>query len=441
MSSISSFVLESWTPSNIPATTTSTYINPTHLSSLTLVLASATSALVTATKEADLYSISEVIRGAEASITVIQAENVLSTATVSLAEALASAAYWAAAVNLQELALDQNNYLEWIKYAPNAIFTALFGLLLIIHFGYMVWLKFIYFGICMFFGIGCEFAGYLARTLAVSDTANSNYFLCQIICLTIAPAFIMASIYYTLGKLIVVHGRNYSILKPVFYGYIFIFCDVLSLVIQAIGGGMAAVASLSYENPDNGTHVMVAGIAFQVVSMTLFYGFFFDFLYRINFKASPEVKFTFANLIKIFNFGPSSQRLRVEKLEPFYDQEYRHLRDKKLFRYFPIAVTLATTFIYIRCVYRVVELAQGWSGNLITHEVYLMCLDALMVFLTCFLFVIIHPLVFLGIGERLPLRNRTKRKLDKENQISDEFSEKVSGEGEQNSFQGQLKDL
>ena len=37
-------------------------------------------------------------------------------------------------------------------------------------------------------------------------------------------------------------------------------------------------------------------------------------------------------------------------------------------------MTIAVIVVYIRCVYRVAELAEGWGGYLFTHEPYLMIL-------------------------------------------------------------------
>ena len=54
------------------------------------------------------------------------------------------------------------------------------------------------------------------------------------------------------------------------YSYIFISCDLLSIVLQAIGGGMAASATQNGDSTTSGTHIMVAGLAVQVASMSLF---------------------------------------------------------------------------------------------------------------------------------------------------------------------------
>lgn len=113
-------------------------------------------------------------------------------------------------------------------------------------------------------------AGYIGRTLSNGDYTVLDWFLLQIICLTIAPAFIMGGIYYILAKFIMIYGTKFAIMKPMWYSYIFIVCDVISLVIQAAGGGLAATSLTANESTESGTHVMVAGLAFQVFSMSIY---------------------------------------------------------------------------------------------------------------------------------------------------------------------------
>lgn len=86
--------------------------------------------------------------------------------------------------------------------------------------------------------------------------------------------------------MVVIHGRQYSVLKPMWYSYFFITADVVSLLIQAAGGGIASVASSSHKDSSVGTNIMIAGIAAQVVAMTIFLVFWFEFLNRLYFKNS-----------------------------------------------------------------------------------------------------------------------------------------------------------
>ncbi|KAI4233777.1 MAG: hypothetical protein LQ349_004210 [Xanthoria aureola] len=135
-------------------------------------------------------------------------------------------------------------------------------------------------------------------------------------------------------------GPTSSPLTPKMYLLIFCTCDVLSLVIQAIGGGLASSAS-SEVNGDTkpGTDTMVAGIIFQLFSITVFVYFFGVFLKRVRNQVLP--------------------------------------RNLKIL---VAAACFSVLMIYVRSIYRTVELLQGWDGYLITHQVYFVVLDgALMV--------------------------------------------------------------
>ena len=51
--------------------------------------------------------------------------------------------------------------------------------------------------------------------------------------------------------------------------------------------------------------------------------------------------------------------------------------------------------IYIRSIYRTVELAQGWNGYLITHEGYFLGLDASIMVIAVWAFLVFDPAVLL----------------------------------------------
>lgn len=65
----------------------------------------------------------------------------------------------------------------------------------------------------------------------------------QIVCLTIALAFIAAGLYLTLSRIVITFGPENSPIKPPSYPRIFIPCDVVSLLLQAAGGGIASATS------------------------------------------------------------------------------------------------------------------------------------------------------------------------------------------------------
>lgn len=56
-----------------------------------------------------------------------------------------------------------------------------------------------------------------------------------------------------------------------------------------------------------------------------------------------------------------------------------------------LALYVGSTLIWIRCVFRLIEYAQGNDGYLISHEVYLYIFDAALMLFVMALFALVHP--------------------------------------------------
>ena len=112
---------------------------------------------------------------------------------------------------------------------------------------------------------------------------NFNAFLVNLVPLTIAPAFITASIYLCLSRIVTLYDPTISVsrLKPMTYSYIFVGSDLLSLVLQAAGGAIAAIAN-DKKTSNLGVNVMIAGLATQVVSIIIFAILCLDFGWRLK---------------------------------------------------------------------------------------------------------------------------------------------------------------
>jgi hypothetical protein len=154
-------------------------------------------------------------------------------------------------------------------YTPNlpanAFFAGFFGLAMIVHiiFGirYKTWTYMIA------IGLGClaECGGYVGRILMHNNPWNDMAFNIQIVLLIFAPSFLAAGIYLTLKHVVLQFGQEWSRIRPNWYTYIFISCDISSLAMQSAGGAMAAMADPGEKIGDIGTNLMIAGIIWQVV--------------------------------------------------------------------------------------------------------------------------------------------------------------------------------
>ncbi|KGO63939.1 RTA-like protein [Penicillium italicum] len=171
----------------------------------------------------------------------------------------------------------------------------------------------------------------------------------------LAPTFFTAGIYVLLGRYIQLFGSKSSFLTPQLYLWIFCTCDVISLVLQAIGGGMASVQANKIDGDTKpGTHIMVAGIVFQLFSVTIFVVCAVDFFNRII--RNRLLQTVTGSVMPLFS-----------------------------------AMVFSIVCIYIRSIYRTIELVQGWDGYLITHERYFVALDGAMMVLAVGIFNVLHP--------------------------------------------------
>lgn len=188
----------------------------------------------------------------------------------------------------------------------------------------------------------------------------------QICCLTIAPAFMAAGIYLTLSRIVVTFGPENSRIKPLSYPRIFIPCDIISLLLQACGGGLASAESHTNRSPATGDHIMVAGLAFQVVTLGVFIALSLDFVLK--------------TLSRWRTLGSAA-------LDPTHEK----LRGSRAFQGFLVALCLATICIFIRSAYRVAELGEGWEGHLIKTQHFFIWLEGFMVILAVLSLNLFHP--------------------------------------------------
>jgi hypothetical protein len=113
-------------------------------------------------------------------------------------------------------------------------------------------------------------------TLCESVKSETLLTSCQryLVCLTIAPAFLSASIYVCFCRIILLNNASLSRIKPKYYSGIFITSDLVCLILQAAGGALTSTSSGNSASAESmrqtGINVMIAGLALQVVSLIAF---------------------------------------------------------------------------------------------------------------------------------------------------------------------------
>ncbi len=185
-----------------------------------------------------------------------------------------------------------------IQYIPtlpgNAVYAAIFGILLASQLFLGIRYKTWGYLAGMFFGLLLEIVGYIGRIMLHNDIFNKNSFIIYLIGLTIGPAFLTASIYLCLGRIITVFGVQLSLLKPKWITILFVFCDFISLLLQAAGGAMASTSDDEAGN-QAGINTMIAGLASQVISLVVFAAICIHFAIRVR-KNPTKLDTQFASL-------------------------------------------------------------------------------------------------------------------------------------------------
>jgi len=296
----------------------------------------------------------------------------------------------------------------------NTAFLLLFATGLFLHTYLAIKWRTFAFGFAMVWGCVTEIIGYGGRILLWQNPFSFGGFMIQIseygtngscwedladpiaVCITLGPTFFSAAIYLTLSKMyasyptrsslpvkailhprrnpfstpiktfqshptnkdqcdrILYLGPTHARFPPKFYYWFFIACDILSLILQACGG---ALSSLSSGGSNIAVDASIAGLSFQVFTLCIFIGLAIEYAVRYS-KAPREQK-------------------RQDVGQRF-----------KLFVGF---LSLAVILILTRCVYRIDELSDGYSGPLVHNEGLFVGLEGVLIIVAVFCLAVAQP--------------------------------------------------
>jgi len=219
-----------------------------------------------------------------------------------------------------------------------------------------------------------EVLGWSARLWSSINPFIVIPFQIQITCTIIAPTPFIAANFIILGKIVQRLGPAYSRLSPKWYSILFFTCDFISLVVQAVGGGMAATAA-DPAGANLGAHIMLAGIVFQLVVI---------------------IAYSFCGIEFCLRYSKNSPFTSHSDKESNSDTIVRGICTEKI-KHMAYAMVFMTTCLLVRAIYRTIELSGGWSGRVISTQVYFNALDGAMVVLAVYAMNLAHPGRLLGV--------------------------------------------
>ncbi|KAL6809302.1 RTA1 domain-containing protein [Trichoderma sp. SZMC 28013] len=232
--------------------------------------------------------------------------------------------------------------------APNAIFTTIYTILLILQLVLTVrfW-RYYGYAIGMLGGLILELVGYIAKVQLSHNRADKNGYIMYIIGLTLGPTFLSSSLYLGISAL----QRHYeaarfSRLSPKLFATMFILGDFICLCFIGCGGSLAAIYA---ENPI-GVDLMIAGLATQVLFTTIFCILLALVCRKIHYHLAKDNKISYI-----------------------------------------YCVATAAICLFIRSCWRVAELNGGFNGPLSDKEGIFIALDSIPMIIMSVLLTVTHP--------------------------------------------------
>ncbi|KAK7956574.1 uncharacterized protein PG986_005796 [Apiospora aurea] len=240
----------------------------------------------------------------------------------------------------------------------NIIFIALYAFAMALHimlgFRWKSW----FFTLCCVTCTTSAIAGYIGRIFMHYNPFGFYPFLIQGVFLTIVPVFYCAGIYVTLAMAINNLAPHLQRFKPSLLVWIFLPGDMLALTLQSAGAIISATAEVGSDLVHTGEHISVIGLALQVFSIAVFACLFTDFAVRFfrSPKGAPELN--------------------------SYDTRLR---------FFMAMILIALILTTARSCYRVAELYQGYTGELMKEEALFIMLEGCAIVVCVYLLTIGHP--------------------------------------------------
>ncbi|KAJ8091881.1 hypothetical protein AAF712_013554 [Marasmius tenuissimus] len=212
-----------------------------------------------------------------------------------------------------------------------------------------------------------EIVGWAGRLASSRDVTPRTPYIIQSTALVLAPTFLLAAHFIVFGRIVTLLGTEYSRLRPKFYTIIFLGGDIISLLTQGTGGGLAATAK---DDSKLGVNLLLVGIGIQVVMIGTFSILAVEYTMR-HIRDRP---------LKTAN--PKDERAPLDA-------------PRKILLW---VLATTTTLLFIRGIYRLIELSGGLDSPIATTEWPFIIFEGATIFLVFAIWNIGHPVKYLEGG-------------------------------------------
>lgn len=191
---------------------------------------------------------------------------------------------------------------------------------------------------------------------------SNGIYIVQYLFVTLSPCGFIAAEYVLLGRMAKwLGGDRHLLIRPQRITLAFVLSDVTTFLIQAAGGSVSASAHKDPQMARTGSRIFLVGLILQLISFACFMAVYFRFTWRM-WKLEPEICKRDAHL-------------------PWYND----------WRALCAAMWISCIGVLVRCVFRTVELSEGFQGHLTTTESYFYALDVLPLLIALVIYIPFWP--------------------------------------------------
>ncbi|KAJ6449513.1 RTA1 like protein-domain-containing protein [Mycena vitilis] len=259
-----------------------------------------------------------------------------------------------------------------------AVAPALVGLVLYAFSGIVHFIQFFRMGkpfmLPLAIGMITMAIGFVVRILVHSSPTSMGLNIVTTLLILLSPCLYLAQDYMILGRLAVLFGPEVSkkamLIAPTRIATIFVWSDVVTFLIQAIGGAMSTSSTVA--TIDLGNTIVIAGLGVQLASFGLFTTLVISFGLRVR-----------NHFPKVWN-ATGNQGFAAFSRSPVADWHLLYY-----------TLCLSCVSILIRSIFRMAEFIQGHKGYISTHEAFFYCFDALPLWIAMTLYCAVWPPRFL----------------------------------------------
>ncbi|KIX03102.1 uncharacterized protein Z518_06652 [Rhinocladiella mackenziei CBS 650.93] len=263
---------------------------------------------------------------------------------------------------------NSNDDIHLYFYSPSTAAAVVFSVLYLLLTVWHAYINFIHarhqaikhkYTIPLFVAALISTAGWSVRIASINNDSSIPLYAVSASYIVISPIFVCATLYLLLTRLIraslpETNGQQiFFRISPRWLGRVFITSDIFSFLTQCSGSGIASSGNWEGDLKDVGTNVLLVGLALQLATFSVFLVVMARFVGRI--RASKDA-----------GFNPCVKKVIL-------------------------GAWIASLFVQIRSIYRVIEFALGIDGYPFNHEWCLYVLEAGPMFVALAVLAWYHP--------------------------------------------------